>query len=494
MTNRHGRRWTTPLGAALLIAAGVVIGSTAGSGGAAAPTPALADASATHGREVLRELNDAFVEIARQARRSVVTILTDRVVDRPEMPDPLRDFFGDEFFERFFGPQPRGQRHLRGMGSGVVVDAEGYILTNNHVVDGAQEIRVKLADGRELEARIVGTDRRTDVAVIRVDAEDLQPIRLGDSDRLRVGEWVIAVGSPLSESLAQTVTAGIVSAKGRSNVGLTDYEDFIQTDAAINPGNSGGALLNLDGELVGINSAIASRTGGFQGIGFAVPINLARAIMTQLIEKGHVTRGWLGIYIQDINETMAEGLGLEHPGGVLVSDVVEDGPAAKAGLETGDVILELDGRPVRDTASFRIAVASRGPGTRVRLKVRHDGREKTLRVELGELPDDDAEVAKSGGGAASRLGIRVRDLDARLAQRLGLDADDEGVVVTAVDPGSRAARAGLRRGDLITRVGRQRVTRVSEYRKAVSGLEKGDTVVLQVKRRNRRFFVAFELR
>ncbi|MFQ5674510.1 MAG: trypsin-like peptidase domain-containing protein [bacterium] len=305
---------------AILLLAGIMIGGLAVSqlgwlpGTQASPVALLPGSSETiteptYDPDLIANLNNVFIEIAEKANKSVVTIFTDKVVKRaggqgpfagPFANDPFRDFFGDDFFRRFFQPRaPQKEQHLRGMGSGVIVTPDGYILTNNHVIKGADKVRVMFLGGKKVDAEIVGTDVKTDIAVLKVKEKNLTPIEFGDSDQLRVGEWVVAIGSPLSDNLAHTVTAGIVSAKGRSNLQLADYEDFIQTDAAINPGNSGGALINLKGQLVGINTAIATQSGGFQGIGFAVPINMARAVMDALTKHGKVVRGWLGVYIQD---------------------------------------------------------------------------------------------------------------------------------------------------------------------------------------------------
>ncbi|RMD91776.1 MAG: Do family serine endopeptidase, partial [Calditrichaeota bacterium] len=374
----------------LILLAGILIGGLAvmqlgwlPNSRAELPTPEVSINTPLPGynSDVIRELNNTFIAIAENAQKSVVTILTDKVIKTqggpfagPFFSDPFREFFGDDFFRRFF-QAPEQERHLRGLGSGVIVSKDGYILTNNHVVRQADKVKVMFLGGKKLDAKIVGTDAKTDVAVVKVKADNLTPLQFGDSDKLHVGEWVMAIGSPLSENLAHTVTAGIVSAKGRSNLRLADYEDFIQTDAAINPGNSGGALINLEGKLVGINTAIATQTGGFQGIGFAVPINMARAVMEALIKHGKVLRGWLGIYIQNVDETMAQAMNLPFTQGALVADVVKDGPAAKAGLKPGDVIVKLDGKPVKNSTELRNDIASRAPGSTVELTIYRDGKE-----------------------------------------------------------------------------------------------------------------------
>ncbi len=495
----------------LMLVAGILVGIAATtqfnwlpSTRAELETPAASNSETTPAgfdRAVLRDLNSAFVELAENARPSVVTIFTDKVVKTQTSPfaspffnDPFREFFGDDFFGRFFRPQPprEEERHLRGMGSGVIVSPDGYILTNNHVVRDADKVKVMFIDGRKVDAEIIGTDAKTDIAVIKVKENNLTPIELGDSEQLRVGEWVIAIGSPLSENLAHTVTAGIVSAKGRSNLRLADYEDFIQTDAAINPGNSGGALINLDGKLVGINTAIATQSGGFQGIGFAVPINMARAVMDALIEHGKVVRGWLGIYIQDIDETMAQAMDLPRSGGALVSDVTEDGPAAKAGLKAGDVILKLDGEPVKNVTQLRNEIASRAPGSKVELTIYRDGKEKTIAVELGQLPEE-APTPQARRSTFEKLAFSVQALDRNLADRYGYDADEKGVVITEIRPGSEAYAAGLREGDLIKEINRRPVRSLRDFSEAVEDLKSGDTVLVYAKRKANSFFIAFKV-
>jgi serine protease Do len=349
---------------AVLVLAGAMLAARAGGVQPAAALPHGGEGGADRPITSLRDLNEAFVELAEAVNPAVATVFTERVLRVRPSPGmffdhPFEDFFG-EFFQRPREPRSREcEYRQQGLGSGVVATDDGFIITNNHVIEGADTINVRLIDGRPMPAEVVGADAKTDIAVIKVDADDLVSIEIGDSDRLRVGEMVLAVGSPLSPNLAHSVTSGIVSAKGRSNVGLADYEDFIQTDAAINPGNSGGALINLDGELVGINTAIASRSGGYQGIGFAVPSNMARRVMESLIEHGTVVRGWLGIYIQDIDEALAAAMDLEGERGALVSDLSEDGPAEKAGVQQGDIIVTLDDEPKElDAAEKRGGVAA----------------------------------------------------------------------------------------------------------------------------------------
>ncbi|MFH0777201.1 MAG: DegQ family serine endoprotease [Candidatus Eisenbacteria bacterium] len=447
----------------------------------------------------LQNTSRAFVTIAKIVRPVVVTISSEKVVKgmqefRGNLPSsPFGDFFGDDFFQRFFGSPPEGEMRQRGLGSGVIVSKEGYILTNNHVVEGADKIRITLSDERKFDAEIVGTDPKSDIALVKIDAKNLPVARLGDSGRLEVGEWVLAVGSPFLEQLEQTVTAGIVSAKGRSNVGLAEFEDFIQTDAAINPGNSGGALVNLKGEVVGINTAILSRTGGYQGVGFAIPIEMAKRVMRDLLDKGKVVRGWMGIVIQNIDETMAQALGLSGAGGVVISEVAKDGPAEKAGFKQGDVVLEFESKRVKDSVTLRNMVVEAAPGTEVRIKVLRDGNEKYISMKLGELPAEAlASAGKSAQRKVSEVGIEVETLIPALAKRLGYQ-DEQGVVVVAVKPGSPAQSAGIAQGDLIKEVNKQKVTDVSEYDKAFARSKPGDAVLFLIRRENATVFVAVRL-
>ena len=361
------------------------------------------------------------------------------------------------------------------------------------MVDKADSIYVRTIDNRTHPAKVIGTDPKADIAVIKIEAKNLTAIKQGNSDQLRVGEWVIAIGSPLSANLDHTVTQGIVSAKGRSNVGLADYEDFIQTDAAINPGNSGGALINLDGELVGINTAIASRSGGFQGIGFAVPINMAKKSMESLIEHGRVIRGWLGVSIQDITQSIAKAMDLEDIEGILVGDVVEDSPADKAGFQEEDVIISLNGKKVTGTTQLRNEISGTSPGTSVRIKVIRDGKEKFLTVVLDELPGD---ISMAGGAKPQLedlLGFSVANVNRQLSERYDLGSRKPGVVVTEIDRNSNAYREGVREGDLIRKVNRKRIENSNEFNIALKGAKRGDHIILQVSRQSRNFFLAFGL-
>lgn len=416
------------------------------------------------------QLSAAFQSVAETVRPSVVSISSSRMIEgrsqrmpNPFFGSPFEDFFGNDFFDRFFPQPPAGRGFVQqGLGTGVIVSADGHILTNAHVVRDADEVRVRLHDDTEIDAEIVGLDTKTDLAVLKIDDDGLAPARLGDSDALSVGEWVVAIGNPFG--LSSTITAGIVSAKGRSRVGLADYEDFIQTDAAINPGNSGGPLVNLRGEVVGINTAIATRSGGYMGIGFAIPINMARSIMTSLIEDGRVTRGWLGVVIQDLNEGLAESFGYDSSDGALVSEVTDDGPAAKAGLEPGDIIVSIGGDPVKDIDDLKLRVAQTRPGTEVEIEVYRDGRHKTLTVELGELESDDLTVGRENGGG-KKLGMMLRTLTPDIARQIGEDPDLRGVLVAEVEPLSPAARAGIRVRDVITEVQGEPVSDVNDFKR-----------------------------
>ena len=446
----------------------------------------------------LKSFNEAFVQIAESATPSVVTIFTEKTVNQ-RIFSPF-SFFGspfDDMFGQGGGAINNGRKEVqRGLGSGVIVTADGYILTNNHVIDGADVVYVRTSDNRKLDAKVIGSDPKTDIAVIKVNVKGLKPIVIGDSDKLRVGEWVIAIGSPLGENLARTVTQGIVSAKGRANVGLADYEDFIQTDAAINPGNSGGPLVNINGELVGVNTAIASRTGGFEGIGFAVPSNMAKAVLTSLITTGKVTRSYLGVTLQDIDDNLAKAMHLKAGEGALVGTVVEGSPAAKSGLKTGDVIIDYNGVKVASSVSLRNAIASQAPGSTVNLRVFRDGSVKNFTVRLEEQVATkvaDASRTESGETVSTVLGFRAEELTAEIAQKLKLKSSAGKVVITAMAPSSNAYRAGLRPGDLILSVNKQEVPSLAGYGTLVKNIKKGDLLFLLVDRGGSKIYFAFNV-
>jgi serine protease Do len=456
----------------------------------------------------LEQLSKAFVGVSKLVNPSVVTISAEKVIrsasrERRRLPDnhPFREFFGDDFFDRFFWGGPDGESfRSRGLGSGVIVSEDGYILTNNHVIQDAEELTIGLMDDRELKAEVIGTDPESDIALIKVDAEGLPAVRFGDSDLLQVGEWVIAVGSPFSENLAHTVTAGIVSAKGRNRVGIVDFEDFIQTDAAINPGNSGGALVNVRGELVGINTAIATRNGFYQGVGFAIPINMARKVMDDLLSRGKVVRGWLGVQIQPLDDDLAASLKLDSKRGVIINDLTSGGPAEKAGLKHGDVILEFQGTEVKDADHLQSLVAAQDPGSPAEVKVLRDGKRKNFEVDLGERPRNPMEAFREGDGggdakevpAAGRLGLEIEPLTRELARDLGVE-DEEGVVVREVRRDGPAARKNIRPGDVIREVNRRQVSTLAGFNEAMGEVDAGETVLLLIQRGETSFFVAVKV-
>ena len=442
--------------------------------------------------ENLKETGKAFASVAKEVSPAVVFIKVEKTVTgTPLVP------FNNDFFRRFFGepmpgqPQsPRQQKRMvQGQGSGFIISPDGYILTNNHVVGEADKVRAKLMDGREFTAKVIGTDPPTDVAVIKIDAKNLPVLPLGDSDAVEVGEWVLALGNPFG--LSHTLTAGIVSAKGRSHVGISDYEDFIQTDAAINPGNSGGPLVNLEGKVVGINTAIYSQSGGYMGIGFAIPVNMARDIYTQLVKKGNVTRGYLGIMIQDLTPEIAKSFGLKETNGVLVSDVMPDTPAEKAGLKQGDVIVKLNGEQVNEVVPFRNKVALIAPGTQAVIAVIRDGRQVSLPVKIEKMPVSDQAASSRPGipDTLDTLGLSVVALTRDLAERHGFKGE-KGILVTAVEPGSAAATAGIGPGMLIQEVNRARVDDIGEFKKAVSGKK---SVLLLVRDRGGARYVTVQM-
>ena len=373
------------------------------------------------------------------------------------------------------------------MGSGVIVSPDGYIITNNHVVDGASELTVTLPDKREFKAKIVGTDPKTDLAVIKIDASNLPHVRWGDSSKLQVGEYVLAVGNPFG--LNSTVTLGIVSALGRGHMGITQYEDFIQTDAAINPGNSGGALINTAGELVGINTAIISQTGGYQGVGFAVPASMAKPVFESIVKTGKVVRGYLGVAIQDLTQDLAKSFGLKQAKGALVSSVAEDSPAQRAGLKQGDVIVAYQGKPVEDPAALQREVTHTPVNTKATLKIIRDGREQEVTVTIGEQAET-VKVASADFSTENALaGVEVQSLDLQAARELGLHGKVQGVVVVDVEPDSLADRAGLAQGDVIKEIDRQPIKSVKDYEKIVSNLKKDESVLLLINRRGTSLFI-----
>ena len=417
-----------------------------------------------------------FAPVVKKVLPTVVNIASSKVSKVPteffgQLPDDpmFRQFFGDDSNRRFRTPRQAPEQREKGLGSGVVMTPDGYIVTNNHVVDGATDVTVTLADKREFKAKVIGTDPKSDIAVIKIDATNLSPITIADSSKVQVGDYALAVGDPFG--VGQTVTMGIVSATGRSHLGIEAYEDFIQTDAPINPGNSGGALINDRGELIGINTAIiAHGSEGNQGIGFAIPANMARNVMQQIVEHGKVTRAYLGIVPQDVTPDIAKQFGEKEARGALVADVSAGSPAQKSGLERGDIILDVNGKPVSDSNELRMTISMMAPDSDAKLKVLRNGSEREIAVKLDTMPTEQASKSedKSDGSANSALsGVSVDNLDAQSASDLGLSPNTKGVVVTNVDPSSEAAEAGLRRGDVIQEVNRQPVKNTSDFERAM---------------------------
>jgi len=436
-----------------------------------------------------------FAPVVRKALPSVVNISSSKVSKVPtgffgEMPDDpmFRQFFGRDFNRQFNTPREAPEQREKALGSGVIMTSDGYILTNNHVVDGATDVRVTLGDKREFKATVVGTDPKSDVAVLKIDASNLAAITVADSSKVQVGDYALAIGDPFG--VGQTVTMGIVSATGRSHLGIEDYEDFIQTDAPINPGNSGGALVNDRGQLIGINTAIiAHGSEGNQGIGFAIPANMARTVMEQIVKNGKVTRAYLGIVPQDVTPAIAKAFGEKEMRGALVGDVSANSPAEKAGLQKGDIILEVNGKTVADSNDLRMTISMMAPETSADLKVFRNGGEREITVRLGELPTTEAAVERHNGSSKSSLsGVSVEALDPQTARELGVPANTQGVVVTEVQPSSAAAEAGLERGDVIQEVNRTPVKSTTDFDRAVA--QSKDQTLLLVNRKGSTMYVA----
>jgi serine protease Do len=442
--------------------------------------------------DILTQLSEAQSEVAAVATPSVVNISTTRLIkSREETPF---DLFDDPFFRRFFGDQfphpniPKEHKE-QSLGSGVIVSEDGYIVTNNHVIEKAQEIKVLLSNKKDYQAKLIGADPKTDIAVVKIEAKGLSPLPWGDSNKLNVGEIVFAIGNPFG--LNQTVTMGIISAVGRANVGIADYEDFIQTDAAINPGNSGGALINARGELIGINTAILSRTGGYQGIGFAVPSSMAKQVMDSLIKYKKVVRGWLGVSIQEVTSDLAEEFGVKDLKGALVSGVMKGSPAEKAGIKQGDVILQYNGKVVEDTGHLRNMVSQTAIGTTVKVKLFRDKKEIETSVVIAEIPKKLAETSsreeeadENGEKVSSALaGLVVHELTPELARRFGHDENETGVVVIKVEPASRVFEAGVKAGDIILQINQKNTASLEEYKKAVSKIKAKERILLLVRRK-----------
>jgi len=443
---------------------------------------------------------DGFVPVVDKVLPAVVNIASSKIVRSPDQGPPS-PFFSDPFFRQFFGDEfsrqfrvPREQRE-HSLGSGVIVNSSGYILTNNHVVEGASEIKVYLGEKREYKGRIIGTDRKTDVAVVKIDGKDLPVLTLGDSSKVRVGDFALAVGNPFG--VGQTVTMGIVSATGRGGLGIEDYEDFVQTDAAINPGNSGGALVNVRGELIAINTAIISGGGGGnQGVGFAIPINMARSVMDQILKHGRVIRGSLGVVVQPVTQSIARAFNLPgEPRGALVADVTPNSAAAKSGIQRGDILLELNGEPIAGSRELSLKISMMAPGATVKLKLFRSGQEREVSATLGELQAKGEGGAGQAGaaGAGPHIGISVDQLTPDIARQLGLPARTSGVVITSVQPGSAAEEAGLRRGDVIQEVNRKPVATPDQFLSAVRQAG-GGSVLLLIERGGDHVYVMVEPR
>ena len=420
-----------------------------------------------------RNLPD-FVSLVKKIGPSVVNIATTQA-RRPAqgMPSP------------FGGQLPNSPQRQQGLGSGFIIDSDGTIITNNHVVDGAEKVVVTLADGKSFDAKVLGKDPKSDIAILKINVkQNLPAATLGDSDQLEVGEWVIAIGN--SFGLDHTVTTGIVSAKGR-HIGAGPYDSFIQTDASINPGNSGGPLVNLRGEVVGINTAIFSQTGGNMGIGFAIPANLARELVPQLKDKGKVVRGYLGVTIQKVTGDIAATMGLKNESGALVADVAEGGPAERSGIKSGDVIIEFNGKAIKDSADLPLEVARVAPGKTAQVKILRDAKPSSIAVQIGEMNDSEV-VAESGKGD---FGMAVQPVTPAMAESLGLERA-EGLVVTSVKPGSAADEAGIRRGDAITEINRRPVRDMADYKREISRVESGKSILFLVKRDKGSMFLALK--
>ncbi|MCF7202529.1 DegQ family serine endoprotease [Pseudomonas oligotrophica] len=436
-----------------------------------------------------------FTPLVDQASPAVVNISTKQnrpargqmqMPDLEDIPPPFR-----EFFRRGFPPGQEQPREAQSLGSGFIISEDGYVLTNNHVIADADEIMVRLPDRSELQAKLIGADPRTDVALLKIDADDLPTVRLGKSDSLKAGEWVVAIGSPFG--FDHTVTAGVVSATGRSLPGES-YVPFIQTDVAINPGNSGGPLFNLEGEVVGINSQIFTRSGGFMGLSFAIPIDVAMDVANQLRDSGKVSRGWLGVSIQEVNKDLADSFGLDRPAGALVAQVMDGSPAARGGLQVGDVIVSMNGKPIIMSADLPHLVGSLKPGTEATFQVVRNGERKKLDIEIGALPDDDslASAGEPGEGAAAsnnRLGVAVAELSDE--QKRGMEIDS-GVVIRELQSGP-AAMIGLRPGDVITHLNNQAIDSVKTFNDVVAQLPKNRSVSMRVLRQGRASFITFRL-
>ena len=453
-------------------------------------TQSIAQTNSSADNTILDKSSKVFVNVVKEAMPAVVGIKVEKTTTSNSSQGlSPEDVFRDPFFEQFFGPQFRHQQRpqeykQQGLGSGFIISKDGFILTNNHVVDGADSIKVTLSDNREFNAKVIGTDPQTDVALIKIsDPENLPVLPLGDSSNLEPGEWVIAIGNPFG--LSQTVTVGVVSATGRSSVGISDYENFIQTDAAINPGNSGGPLINGRGEAVGINTALFSKTGGYMGIGFAIPINMVKSVEGQLQKQGKVTRGWLGVAIQNVTKELAESFGLKQTGGILVSEVQKDSPASAAGLQQGDVILRLDGVELKNVADLRNRVAMLQPKSTAMLDIMRDGREKKIQVSIGEQPADFSKggIGANNVGSLDQYGLTLQELTPELAKKFDYGIHS-GLIISDVAADSPADAAGLKPGQLVEEVNRQRVSSMKDLAAVLKQTKSDNKVLLRVRAGN----------
>jgi serine protease Do len=504
---------------ALLVGSGLVFLNTCSFADAKRPDRGSVQFGAEKKDEVrmpagMEGFKTVIADVAERVLPTVVSVIPTKIDTVVFSNNPFYQFFGDPFgFDDFFGQQQPRQRRpppvqkkeyrQQGMGSGVIVSKDGYILTNYHVVAGANEIEVKTADNRSFQAEVVGADSLADVAVIKIKekVKDLPVAYLGNSDKLRPGDWAIAIGNPFS--LTSSVTLGIISALKRTTGGGDMYQNFIQTDAAINPGNSGGALININGELIGINTMIYTQSGGYMGIGFAIPINMARQIMEDLIYEGKVTRGWLGVMIQDLDQTTREALGLASEiKGVLIGDVFKGQPAEKAGIKRGDIVVSVEGKAVESPNELRNAIAAIHPGKKVPIELLRNGKKQTVSVTLtgrdgkktGSLSSATGESSEEGGSDLSeKLGITVGAITTKMYEDLGLDQNIKGVIIQEVDPSSVAAQQGLQQNDIILEVNRQPVKSVKEFKIAVKSLKKGDSILFLVFREGNTFFKAFKI-
>jgi serine protease Do len=459
--------------------------------------------------DLLNKTGDAISQIAQNASSAVVSVRVEKMVkvqnffDGNGLEDPFEQFFGKDFqkffnerggpgehFFRFETPMPQSKQIVRGLGSGFIVESNGYIITNNHVVSDTDKVIVKLTNGTEYTAKVIGADASTDLAVVKVEAEGLPTLEMGDSDALKVGQWVVAIGNPFG--LTSTVTVGVVSAKGRAGIGIEDYEDFIQTDAAINLGNSGGPLLNAYGKVIGINTAIVSGYGGSVGVGFAIPSNMAKTIYKQLKENGAVTRGYIGIVIQPLTPDLAKYFNISEEKGILISQVMKDSPGEKAGLKSGDIIIKMNEHPVKDITVFRNNVAMTAPGTKIELTITRGGKEDKVVVTIEKLPSkakQKVELTKP----AMDIGLTVQNLTSDLAAQFGYKGE-KGVIISFVEPGSPADEAGLKVGMLIEQVGQKTVTDVDEFQAEIQKEAEKGSILMLIRSKDYNEYVVIKLK